>query len=128
MTSLAVVRYAAYSPEYLYAQGLYSPYMGQQQYLQVYGLPGTGDPAVYPYGQLSQTIPGGHGYTAMQGYGVPGHQIVQLTGPGMNTITSPPTPTGQSSYPTGAAAIVPSQQQLRLPAPTELMQGGGSTG
>ncbi|KAK4804435.1 hypothetical protein SAY86_004252 [Trapa natans] len=84
-----------------YGQGLYSPYMGQQQYLQVYGVPGTGGSAMYPYGQLSQTVPGCQSYTAMQGYAVPGHQVVQLTGPGMNTITSPSTPTSQASYPTG---------------------------
>lgn len=75
--------------------------MGQQQYLQIYGVPGTGNSTIYPYGQLSQTVPSGHGYTTMQGYAVPGPQIVQLTGPGVNAITNPPTPTGQASYPTG---------------------------
>lgn len=72
-----------------------------QQYLQIYGVPGAVNPAVYPYGQLGQTIPGGHGYTAVQGYGMPGHQIVQFSGPNVNTITTSPMPTVQAPYPTG---------------------------
>ncbi|PKI33679.1 RNA-binding protein 38 [Punica granatum] len=119
--------YATYGPENLYSQGVYNPYISQQQYLQLYGVPGTANSAVYPYGQLSQTVPGGHGYMTMQGYAVPGHQIVQFSGLGVNAMTNPPTPTGQASYPTGIAAAVPSQQPLRFPAPTpQFMQGGGS--
>lgn len=82
-------------------QGIYSPYMGQQQYLQVYGVPGTGNSTVYPYGQLSQAVPGGHGYWTMQGYPVPGHQIVRFAGQGVNAAASPPTPMSQTSYPAG---------------------------
>ncbi|KAJ4702342.1 RNA-binding protein like [Melia azedarach] len=117
--------YAAYGPEYVYPQGVYNPYMGQQ-YLQIYGVPGAVNPAVYPYGQLGQTIPGGHGYTAVQGYGMPGHQIVQFSGPNVNTITTSPMPTVQAPYPTGIAAPVPAQPQFLVPAPSQFMQGSGS--
>ncbi|KAL5981592.1 hypothetical protein ACLOJK_015655 [Asimina triloba] len=44
-------KYTAYGPEYVYPQNVYSPYMGQQ-YLQIYGIPGTVNTAVYPFGQL----------------------------------------------------------------------------
>ncbi|KAK9270579.1 hypothetical protein L1049_026160 [Liquidambar formosana] len=92
--------YATYGPEYVYPQGVYNPYMGQQ-YLQIYGVPGTVNTAIYPYGQLGQTIPGGHGYTTMQGYAMPGHQIMQFGGPSVNAITTSPIPTIQAPYPTG---------------------------
>ncbi|XP_050238513.1 uncharacterized protein LOC126687992 isoform X2 [Mercurialis annua] len=92
--------YAAYGPEYVYQQGVYNPYAGQQ-YLQLYGVPGTVNSAVYPYGQLSQTLPSGHGYTAMQAYAMPGHQIVQFGGgASVNAITTSPMPTIQAPYPT----------------------------
>ncbi|XP_021902491.1 RNA-binding protein 24-A isoform X1 [Carica papaya] len=91
---------AGYGPEYVYPQGVYNPYMGQQ-YLQVYGLPGTVNTTIYPYGQLGQTIPGGHGYTTVHGYTVPGHQILQFGGPSVSGITTSPVPTIQATYPTG---------------------------
>lgn len=72
-----------------------------QQYLQVYGLPGTVNTTIYPYGQLGQTIPGGHGYTTVHGYTVPGHQILQFGGPSVSGITTSPVPTIQATYPTG---------------------------
>uniref|UniRef100_A0A2N9IUC3 RRM domain-containing protein n=1 Tax=Fagus sylvatica TaxID=28930 RepID=A0A2N9IUC3_FAGSY len=119
--------YTAYGPEYVYPQqGVYNPYAGQQ-YLQIYGVPGTVNPAVYPYGQLGQTIPGGHGYTAVPSYAMPGHQIVQFGGPSVNAITTSPMPTIQSPYPTGIAAPVAAQPQFIVPAPSpQYMQGSGS--
>jgi hypothetical protein len=92
----------AYGPEYMYSQsqGLYSPYMGQQ-YLQVYGVPGAVNSPVYQYGQLSQTIPNGHGYTAVQGYSVPGSHILQLGGPTVSTMTTSSMPALQAPYPSG---------------------------
>lgn len=88
---------------YFFLQGgVYNPYAGQQ-YLQIYGVPGTVNTAVYPYGQMGQTIPGGHGYTAVPSYAMPGHQIVQFGGPGVNAITTSPMPTIQSPYPTGTS-------------------------
>ncbi|KAF5455585.1 hypothetical protein F2P56_025145 [Juglans regia] len=91
--------YQSYGPEYVYPQGVYNPYAGQH-YLQIYGVPGTVNTGVYPYGQLGQTIPGGHGYTAVTSYPVPGHQVVQFGGPSVNTMTTSPMPTIQSPYPT----------------------------
>lgn len=56
---------------------------------------------MYPYSQLGQSIPGGQGYTSMQGYTMPGHQIVQFGGPSVNAITTSPIPTLQVPFPTG---------------------------
>ena len=72
-----------------------------QQYLHIYGVPGTVNPAMYPYTQLGQTIPGGQGYTTVQGYTIPGQQIMQYGGHNVNAITPPPVPTIQVPYPTG---------------------------
>jgi len=80
---------------------MYNPYAGQQQYLQIYGMPGGMNTTIYPYGQLGQAIPGGHGYTAMQGYTVPGHQIVPYGGSNVNAITTSPVPAIQVPYPSG---------------------------
>ncbi|KAK4782615.1 hypothetical protein SAY86_016717 [Trapa natans] len=104
--------YAAYGPEYAYPQGMYSPFMAQQQYLRVYGgVPGNANSAAYPYGRPSQNVPpSGHGYMMLQGYPVPGHQTMQFA-PRSGT----------------AGAVPPSQQQFTLPAPVPpYMQGGGS--
>ncbi|CAK7345971.1 unnamed protein product [Dovyalis caffra] len=119
--------YAAYGPEYVYQQGVYNPYAAGQQYLQIYGVPGTVNTGMYPYGQLGQNVPGGHGYTTMQGYAVPGHQIVQFGGPSVNAITTSPMPSIQAPYPTGIAAAVPAQPQFIVPAPSpQYIQGSGS--
>ncbi|XAR61505.1 hypothetical protein NMG60_11015947 [Bertholletia excelsa] len=118
--------YTTYGPEYVYPQGVYNPYMGQQ-YLHLYGVPGTVNTAMYPYSQLGQTIPGGQGYTTVQGYTMPGHQLVQFAGPNANAITTSPIPTIQTPYPTGIAAPVQTQPQFVVPAhSSQFMQGGGS--
>nr|TKS03115.1 RNA recognition motif-containing family protein [Populus alba] len=117
--------YAAYGPEYVYQQGVYNPYSTGHQYLQIYGVPGTVNSGMYPYGQLSQNVPGGHGYTSMPGYTVPGHQIVQFGGPSVNAITTSSMPTIQAPYHTGIAAAVPAQSQFIVPAPSpQYMQAG----
>ncbi|KAJ0247718.1 RNA-binding [Hirschfeldia incana] len=89
-----------YGPEYMYShsQGLYGPYTGQQ-YLQVYGA--VNSPG-YQYGQLSQNIPVGHGYTAVQGYSVPG-----------------------SPYPSAVAGPAPTQSHVIVQTP-QYMQSSGS--
>ncbi|KAK8512663.1 hypothetical protein V6N12_075232 [Hibiscus sabdariffa] len=114
--------YAAYGPEYVYPQGAYNPYMAQQ-YLQIYGVPGAVNPAIYPYGQVGQTVPSGHGYTAVQGYAMPSHQIVQFGGAVANAITTSPMATIQTPYPGGIAASVPAQQQFIVTTP-QFMQAG----
>ncbi|KAL9358386.1 hypothetical protein Peur_046509 [Populus x canadensis] len=120
--------YAAYGPEYVYQQqGVYNPYAAGQQYLQIYGVPGTVNTGMYPYGQFGQNVPGGHGYTTMQGYAVPGHHIMQFGGPVVNAMTTSPLPTIQAPYPTGIAAAVPAQQQFIVPAPSpQYMHSSGS--
>ncbi|XP_034675925.1 RNA-binding protein 24-A isoform X1 [Vitis riparia] len=117
--------YAAYGPEYVYPQGVYNPYPGQQ-YLQIYGVPGTVNTAIYPYGQLGQTLPSSHGYTTVQGYAMPGHQFMQFGGPSVNAISTSPIPTIQAPYPTGIAAPVPAQPQFIVPAHSpQFIQGSG---
>ncbi|KAJ6392469.1 hypothetical protein OIU77_026266 [Salix suchowensis] len=82
---------------------------------------------MYPYGQFGQNVPGAHGYTTMQGYAVPGHQIMQFGGPSINAMTTSPMPTIQAPYPTGIAAAVPAQQQFIVPAPSpQYMHSSGS--
>ncbi|KAL6956453.1 hypothetical protein U1Q18_045327 [Sarracenia purpurea var. burkii] len=118
--------YSTYGPEYIYPQGVLNPYMGQP-YFQIYGVPGTVNPAMYPYGQLAQAIPGGQGYSTVQGYTIPGHQIVQFGGPSVNAMTTSPIPTIQVPYPTGIAAPVQARPQFIVPAhSTQFMQGSGS--
>ncbi|XP_027149345.1 RNA-binding protein 24-A isoform X1 [Coffea eugenioides] len=118
--------YATYSPDYVYPQGVYNPY-GGQQYVHVYGLPGTVNTTMYPYSQMGQTVPGSHSYAALQGYTVPNHQLVQFGGPSVNAMTTSSIPTIQAPYPTGIASPVPPQPQFLLPAHTpQFMQGSGS--
>lgn len=60
---------------------------------------------MYPYGQVSQTLPSGQGYTTMHGYAMPGHQIMQFGGPSVNALTTSPMPTIQAPYPTGKISV-----------------------
>ncbi|XP_058073383.1 uncharacterized protein LOC131222357 isoform X2 [Magnolia sinica] len=118
--------YAAYGPEYVYPQNVYSPYMGQQ-YLQIYGIPGTVNTAVYPFGQLGQPLPSGHSYTALPSYAMPGHHIVQFSGPNVNGATAAPLTAVQAPYPAGVVAPVPAQPQFIVPAHSpQFTQGSGS--
>lgn len=109
--------YATYGPEYLYQQGMYNPYAGQQ-YLQMYGVPGTVNTQVYPYNQMGQTASTGHGYTPLQGYTMPGQQMVQFGGPNVNGMTNSSI---QAPYPAG----IPGQHFI-VPASPQFIQGGGS--
>ncbi|KAK1288719.1 hypothetical protein QJS10_CPB19g00950 [Acorus calamus] len=95
--------YPSYGPEYAYPQNVYNPYMGQQ-YLQVYGAPGSVSPGVYPLGQLGQPPPSGHGYTAVQAYPMPGH-FVQLASPNVNGVMAAPVPSIQAPFPTGKISV-----------------------
>lgn len=72
-----------------------------QQYLQVYGVPGAVNSPIYQYGQLSQTIPSGHGYPAVQGYSVPGNHVLQLGGPTVSAMTTSSMSALQGPYPSG---------------------------
>ncbi|XP_060962514.1 LOW QUALITY PROTEIN: uncharacterized protein LOC115711738 [Cannabis sativa] len=118
-------RYATYGPEYVYPQSGYNPYAGQQ-YLQIYGVPAAVNSAVYPYGQVGQSVPSGQGYTNMHGYTMQSHQLVQFSGPGVNPLTTSPMPTMQTPYPTGMAAPVMAQPQFIVPAPSQYVHGGSS--
>uniref|UniRef100_A0A1J3K132 RNA-binding protein 24 n=1 Tax=Noccaea caerulescens TaxID=107243 RepID=A0A1J3K132_NOCCA len=100
-----------YAPEYMYSQsqGLYGPYTGQQQYLQVYGVPGAVNSPGYQYGQFNQNIPGGHGYAAVQGYSVPGSHVLQLGAPTPTT----PMPAIAGPAPTQPHIIVQAPQYIQ---------------
>ncbi|XXG64369.1 hypothetical protein AAC387_Pa05g2342 [Persea americana] len=119
--------YTTYGPEFAYPQNVYNPYMGQQ-YLQIYGVPGTVNTAIYPFGQFgAQPLPSGHGYTAVQSYGVPSHHLIQFGGPSVNGVTSATIPTIQAPYPPGVLAPVPAQPQFLVPAHSpQFTQGSGS--
>ncbi|KAK9164769.1 hypothetical protein Syun_005671 [Stephania yunnanensis] len=80
--------------------GVVSPYVGQQ-YFQIYGASGTVGSAIYPFGQMRQAHPGTHAYTAVHGYAMPGHHILQAGGPNVNEVTASPIPTLQATYPAG---------------------------
>ncbi|GMJ10535.1 hypothetical protein like AT1G76460 [Hibiscus trionum] len=116
--------YATYGPEYVYPQGAYNPYMAQQ-HIQIYGVPGAVNPTIYPYGQVSQTVPSGHDYTAVQGYAMRNHQVVLFGGAVANAIMTSPMATIQTPYPGGMAASAPAQPQF-IVTTTQFMQGSGS--
>ncbi|XP_077209781.1 uncharacterized protein LOC143845357 [Tasmannia lanceolata] len=117
--------YTTYGPEYVYPQNVYNPYLGQQ-YFQIYGVPGTANPSIYPYGQLGQPLPG-HGYTAVQGYAMPGHHIVQFNEPNANGVTAAPLATIQAPYPTGVAGPIPAHPQFMVPTHSpQFTPGSGS--
>lgn len=114
--------YGTYGSEYVYPQGVYNPY-SSQQYLQLYGAV---NPPIYPYNQMGQVSPGGHGYTGFQGYTLPGHQIMQFGGPGVNAPNSSSIRSIQAAYPTSGVVAPVQGQQFVIPAPSsQIMQGGG---
>lgn len=112
--------YATYGSDYVYPQGVYNPYAGQQ-YVQMYGVPGTVNAAMYPY-HVGQNVTSGHGYTTLQGYALPSNQIVQLGGPTVNSITASSIQTFQ-----GVVSPVPARPQLIIPVHSpQFIQSGSS--
>lgn len=97
---------STYGPEYMYPQNAYGSYVGQQ-YVPVYGGPRTVGPAVYPYGQFGQPVPGDQPYSP--GY-VPGHILPLSNQNAANVVRMS---TVQQQYPPGAPRP---QQQLLIPA------------
>ncbi|GAA0158261.1 RNA metabolism protein [Lithospermum erythrorhizon] len=116
--------HTGYNPD-AYPQGVYNPY-GGQQYLPIYGVPGTINTTMHPYSQLGQTVPANPGYPAMQGYGIPSHQILQFGGANVNPATPSSVPTIQAPFLTGVAAPVPPQTQFIIPSPSQFSKGSGS--
>lgn len=115
--------HTTYGSEYVYPQGV--PYVGQQ-YFQIYGAPGAVNPAIYHFGQIGQTVSGAHGYSPVQNYPIPGHQIVQFGAPSGSAITTSPIPTLQTPFHAGMASSVPGQPQFIVPAHSQFMPGSGS--
>ncbi|KAI3757036.1 hypothetical protein L6452_04569 [Arctium lappa] len=90
--------HGTYGAEYVYPQGVYNLYSGQQ-YLQM----------MYPYNQMGQF---GHGgYTAFHGYGLPTSSSIQ---------------TIQASYPIGVQG--PQQFVISAPPSPATTHGGGGGG
>ncbi|XP_056177325.1 uncharacterized protein LOC115669913 isoform X1 [Syzygium oleosum] len=116
-------RYSAHGPEYVYSQGVYSPYMGQQ-YLQMYGV----QAAIYPYSQMAQSISSSRGFITIPQYSTPSHQILQLGGPSADAMTTSQIPTIQL-YHTGVATALAARPQIIIPStPPKFMQSGSSDG
>ncbi|KAL6959785.1 hypothetical protein U1Q18_039940 [Sarracenia purpurea var. burkii] len=107
--------YAAYGPEYVYPQGIYNPY-ASQHYLQMYGVPGTVNTNIPPYGQMGQTLPGSHGHTTIQGYVTPGRHVLQYGGPRVSGVTTETNVTNQAPYHTGISAPAQGQARILFPA------------
>ncbi|KAL1820689.1 hypothetical protein ACET3Z_015558 [Daucus carota] len=117
--------FGTYGSENVYPQGAYNPYAGQQ-YLPIYGVPGTVNTAMYPY-NVGQNVPSGQGYTTLQGYALPGHQIMQFGVPTVNSITTPALQTLQSPYPAGVVSPMPARPQLIIPVHSpQIIQSGSS--
>lgn len=53
---------------------------------------------IYPYNQMGQITPNGHGYTGFQGHTLPGRQIVQFGG---LRVTTSSIRTIQAAFPPG---------------------------
>ncbi|XP_055833517.1 uncharacterized protein LOC129902329 isoform X2 [Solanum dulcamara] len=102
------------------ARGAYAGSFGYQQ------------PVSYGYQQGLMYSPYGYAtygadYVYPQGYAVPGHQILQFGGPGVNAMTASSIPTIQAPYQTGVGAPVTPQPQFILPTHSpQFMQGSGS--
>ncbi|KAI3878572.1 hypothetical protein MKX03_008034 [Papaver bracteatum] len=119
--------YTTYGSEYAFPQGLYSPNMGQH-YLQMHGMPGAVNSTVYPYGQLRQPLSSPHGYTAVQGYTMPAHHVVQFGGYNVDGITAARVPTLTVPYPTVVAAPLPAQPRFIVPAHSPKLTHDSSSG
>eukprot|EP01018_Ginkgo_biloba_P032256 Gb_26520 [translate_table: standard] len=126
--------YAAYATEYGYPQNIYNPYLGAQ-YPQIYGSPGTVNPAVYPYAHIGQPFQTGHGYPALHGYGVPGPHLLQFAAPGVNAVTTisqqygAAMPAVQGPFPSAVAAPGPTHPQFIVPSQSQqqFTQGGSGS-
>nr|GLL37115.1 RNA-binding protein 38 [Ipomoea trifida] len=117
--------YTTYGGDYIYPQGVYNAY-GGQQYVPIY-VPGAVNTPVFPYNQLGQAVPGSQSYTPLHGYAMPGHQVVQFGAPNVSPVTNSSLPTIQAQYPTGVAMPVAPQPQFILPTHSpQFMQGSGS--
>ncbi|XP_031489158.1 uncharacterized protein LOC116256808 [Nymphaea colorata] len=99
--------YMTYGPEYVYAQNVYSPYMGLP-YVQMYRTPGTVNAPFYLISQSGQQLSSANGYPhVVQGYAIAGHPIVQLGSPNVNLATPSP-------FLPGISAPIPSAQTHTL--------------
>ncbi|KAG5529925.1 hypothetical protein RHGRI_030340 [Rhododendron griersonianum] len=108
---------------YIFSQGAYNPYMGQH-YLQMYGVQGTVNPNIAPYGQMGQSLTANHGYATVQGYVTPGRHVLQYGGPRVSGVSSDTIPTIQAPYHTGMPAPAPGQARIIFPA--QFTQSSGS--
>ncbi|XP_052197444.1 uncharacterized protein LOC127804608 isoform X2 [Diospyros lotus] len=89
--------YGGYGPEYVYPQGVYNPYVAQH-YLQMYGMPGTVNTNIIPYGQTGHPLPSNHGYTSIQGYAPPVRHVLPYGGAYFSGVTTENIATIQAPY------------------------------
>ncbi|KAF5958132.1 hypothetical protein HYC85_005357 [Camellia sinensis] len=119
-------QYTSFGPEYAYPQGVYNPHMGQH-YLQIYGVPGTVNTNIVPYGQMGHPLSGNHGYPTIQGYVTPGRHVLQYGGPLVSGVTTDTIATTQAPYLAGIAAPAPGQARIIMPGrPPQFIQSSGS--
>lgn len=105
--------YTTYTPEF-YPQSAYNPYLAQN-YVQIYGVPGTAGAGLYSYGQVGHPPSSSYGYVSPQSYGMPNQHVVQFAGPNVNGATAA-IPALQAPYPAGMAAPAPGQAQIIVTA------------
>ncbi|THG13907.1 hypothetical protein TEA_016062 [Camellia sinensis var. sinensis] len=118
--------YTSFGPEYAYPQGVYNPHMGQH-YLQIYGVPGTVNTNIVPYGQMGHPLSGNHGYPTIQGYVTPGRHVLQYGGPLVSGVTTDTIATTQAPYLAGIPAPAPGQARIIMPGrPPQFIQSSGS--
>ncbi|KAI3895622.1 hypothetical protein MKW98_025413 [Papaver atlanticum] len=56
-----------------------------------------------------------YGTATLQGYAMPGHQVMELSTATVSEASTTPTPLVQGSYPTGMVAPVPAQPHFMIP-------------
>lgn len=113
--------YPPYGPEYLFPQVQYNPYTGQlQPNPQMYGMPGTMNSSVFPFGQVGPLPPGSPGYRASQGIVTPGPHVLAYSRPTVSGTTTENVPMSPAPYVTGVAP--PFLGQMRSAHPSQFTQ------
>ncbi|XP_031377183.1 RNA-binding protein 38-like isoform X2 [Punica granatum] len=105
--------YATCGPKYLIPPEIHNPYAGQH-YLPIYEASGAITPTMYQYERLGQTVASGHGYSLTQGFMMPGHNMMQFGGLGVDGLATSPIPMVQALYPSAAVSVQP-QYLLSVP-------------
>lgn len=84
-------------------QSAYNPYLAQN-YVQIYGVPGTAGAGLYSYGQVGHPPSSSYGFASPQSYAMPNQHVVQFAGPNVNGATAA-IPALQAPYPAGRVPL-----------------------